>query len=428
MKKIVQIGLVLVTALGWAQNGPITFEPGEQGASWVWKVFENGTNSPLEFVSNPSVSGINTSATVAKMTTLAVGAPFAGVENQHPGSQPVPGPSSLGSYVITPTNCTVRIMVYKTVISDVGIKFASATNASTGEIKVANTQVNQWEELVFDFSSRIGETNDQIIIFPDFQARTSDNVCYFDQISFGPEIVKPELPLDFEVAGLDYNFTNFGNTDTSVINNPYPTGINTSAHAGILIKNNGPEWSGSFIELGSAINFSASQTFKMKVFAPQVGSVVKLKLENLTNAAFNVEVDASTTVANEWHELSFTFPGINSANNYKRVVVFFNFGVIGTGEYYLFDDIRLALPLSTVSNEQPALVVSPNPASDSVTINMNNAMQKITILSTLGQVVQEEYVSGMQTAFSIANLNSGLYVLVVQTQDGKTATSKLIKE
>ena len=428
MKKILHVSLMFIATMGWAQNGPITFEPGEQGSSWVWKVFENGPNSPLEFVSNPSTTGINTSATVAKMTTLVVGAPFAGVENQHPGTQPVPGPSSLGSYVITPTNCTVRIMVYKTVISDVGIKFASATNASTGEIKVANTQVNQWEELVFDFSSRIGETNDQIIIFPDFQARSSDNVCYFDQISFGPEIVKPELPLDFEVAGLDYNFTNFGNTDTSVIGNPYPLGINTSAHAGILIKGNGPEWSGSFIELGTAINFASTQTMKMKVYAPQVGSIVKLKLENLTNPAFNIEVDKPTTVANAWHELSFTFPGINSANNYKRVVVFFNFGVIGTGEYYLFDDIQLALPLSTVSNEQPALVVSPNPASDSVTINMNNAMQKITILSTLGQVVQEEYVSGMQTAFSIANLNSGLYVLVVQTQDGKTATSKLIKE
>jgi hypothetical protein len=73
-------------------------------------------------------------------------------------------------------------------------------------------------------------------------------------------------------------------------------------------------------------------------------------------------------------------------------------------------------------------VVSPNPATDSVMINMNSTMQKITILSTLGQVVQEEFVSGMQAAFSIANLNSGLYVLVVQTQDGKTATSKLIKE
>jgi hypothetical protein len=80
------------------------------------------------------------------------------------------------------------MMVYKSVISDVGIKFEKGT-ASTGEIKVANTVVNQWEELTFDFSGVIGsEVNTDItglVVFPDFQAgRTADHVVYFDNISF----------------------------------------------------------------------------------------------------------------------------------------------------------------------------------------------------------------------------------------------------
>lgn len=427
MKKTLLSSLLLLSAFGWAQNGPITFEPGEQGAGWVWKVFENGTNAPLEFVSNPSASGINTSATVAKMTTLATGAPFAGVENQHPGSQPS-GPSSFGPYVITADNCTVRIKVYKSVISDVGIKFATATNASTGEIKIANTLINQWEELVFDFSSRIGQNNDQIIIFPDFQARTSDNVCYFDEISFGPEIIKPVLPLDFEVAGLDYIFSNFGNTDTSVLSNPFPVGINTSANAAILIKNNGPEWSGAFIELGSAINFTTTQTMKMKVFAPQAGLIVKLKLENLSNPAFNIEVDATTTVANAWEELSFTFNGINTANNYKRVVVFFNFGVVGTGEYYLFDDIQLDNTFSTPDFNSGAVSILPNPVRDLVTVRMNQPFEKVTLLSTLGQIILEQTAQGVESQLSLSHLSKGMYVLAVQTTDGKQHISKLIKE
>jgi hypothetical protein len=82
-------------------------------------------------------------------------------------------------------------MVWKDVISDVGIKFADATSAAQPEIKVANTLINQWEELTFDFSSRIGVypvVKDQIIIFPDFElaGRTQDNICYFDNISFSP--------------------------------------------------------------------------------------------------------------------------------------------------------------------------------------------------------------------------------------------------
>ncbi len=78
-------------------------------------------------------------------------------------------------------------MVWKTVISDVGIKFVDATNAAQPEIKVSNTLINQWEELTFDFSSRIGVypiVKDQIVIFPDFDlgGRSQDNIIYFDNV------------------------------------------------------------------------------------------------------------------------------------------------------------------------------------------------------------------------------------------------------
>ncbi|MGK4568912.1 hypothetical protein [Flavobacterium sp. 3HN19-14] len=59
-------------------------------------------------------------------------------------------------------------MVYKNVISDVGIKFATASGDSSGEIKVVNTLINQWEELTFDFTGKVGipsSTNIDQIIF-----------------------------------------------------------------------------------------------------------------------------------------------------------------------------------------------------------------------------------------------------------------------
>jgi hypothetical protein len=55
---------------------------------------------------------------------------------------------------------------------------------------VANTLVDQWEELTFDFSGYIGLVEainiDQIIIFPDFDTngRSQDNIVYFDNIRF----------------------------------------------------------------------------------------------------------------------------------------------------------------------------------------------------------------------------------------------------
>jgi hypothetical protein len=65
----------------------------------------------------------------------------------------------------------------------------------------------------------------------------------------------------------------------------------------------------------------------MKVWSPKAGIVVKMKLEKLVATdATNIEVDVTTTIANGWQELSYDFATINNANNYQRVVVFFDFG------------------------------------------------------------------------------------------------------
>jgi hypothetical protein len=170
------------TGNGTMPNGPIDFETDGYGANWTWTVFENSENPPaLEIVSNPNSSGINTSSTVAKFTALSSGAAYAGCESQHG--------SDIGSFKFDSNNSIVKIMVYKTVISDVGLKFVESDGEAQPEVKVANTKTNEWEELTFDLSGSIGKGKtgiiDQIVIFPDFKDRSSDHIIYFDNISFG---------------------------------------------------------------------------------------------------------------------------------------------------------------------------------------------------------------------------------------------------
>jgi len=167
---------LLLPTLVFAQNGPIDFESGGHGANWSWAVFENDTNPALQIVPNPDPTGINPSATVAKFTALQAGQPRAGCESLHG--------AGTGSFTIDANNAQIRIMVWKSEISDVGIKLVRPDSWSLGEIKVANTLINQWEQLTFDFSAHIGLTPayDQVVIFPDFIARTSDHVIYFDNV------------------------------------------------------------------------------------------------------------------------------------------------------------------------------------------------------------------------------------------------------
>ena len=179
MKTIYTLVLLCLTIFPFAQNVPIDFELGGNGLNWTWTTFENNTNPTLEIVANPDPSGLNTSATVAKFTALQTGEPWAGCESMHG--------SDIGSFSFNNSNCTVSIMVWKSVISDVGIKFVDATSAAQPEIKIANTLVNQWEKITFDFSSRIGVfpiIKDQIVIFPDFDlgGRSQDNIIYFDNV------------------------------------------------------------------------------------------------------------------------------------------------------------------------------------------------------------------------------------------------------
>jgi hypothetical protein len=428
MKKITISVLLLLAGIVSAQTSPINFEVGGNGASWAWNTFENGTPSPpLLIMSNPDLTGINTSATVASYTPV-VGAPFyAGTETAHG--------SPLGTFTLSASNSTVKIMVWKPVISNVGIKFVTAGNASTGEINVANTLVNQWEELTFNFASKIGQPTstgiDQIVIFIDSQNnRTTNNTCYFDNITFSNQVavpVGPTLPVDFESTSLTYSFTNFGSAQTVKIANPNAGGINPSANVAKLTKSVGSEtWAGSYIELGAPVNFSNAQQIKVKTWSPTAGVTVRMKLEKLSDPAIFVQSDATTTIANTWEELTFTFPAVVNANNYQRLVMFFNFGQIGNGESYYFDDVMMASSLSTADYYRKEFAVYPNPTLDILNIRANETISSIVIFNLLGQEMMSKNIDDTEIKLDLSGFQAGLYIIKT-TIGGKIQISSVVK-
>jgi hypothetical protein len=54
-------------------------------------------------------------------------------------------------------------MVYKTEISDVALKFEVAGGGSLGEIKVANTKINEWEELTLTSTDKLVSLSQRIV-------------------------------------------------------------------------------------------------------------------------------------------------------------------------------------------------------------------------------------------------------------------------
>ncbi|MCL7754469.1 T9SS type A sorting domain-containing protein [Polaribacter sp. Z022] len=182
MKKITLLIILMITSLGFSQQETfeITFETGTAGSDATkWNVFENDSNPALEIVANPDASGVNASATVAKFTALSTGQQWAGTEVQH---------AVLGEWILEASNTTISVSVYKSVISDVTVKFVNSTSGTVFQLTKPNTKTNEWETLTYDISSAIssGENHniDQFVIFPEWSARSTNTITYFDNVTW----------------------------------------------------------------------------------------------------------------------------------------------------------------------------------------------------------------------------------------------------
>lgn len=294
--------------------------------------FTNFGNAYSSVVNNPSSTGINTSAKVGKLEKVAGAEVWAGSFLEL--SQPIDFSSlrqiSVKTYAPT-AGITVKMKLENLANPNINI-----------ERDVTNTVANGWETLTFDFTGIVNANAYQrVVIFFDFGNAGTGASYYFDDIKLSSSA--PDVTLVTFQESPAFNFTDFGNATTTIINNPDASGINTSAKVAKQLKNNGAEvWAGSFIEMAAPINFSQHTKIKMKVWSPVAGAVIKFKMENLATASINIEKDATTTVSNGWEELTYDFTGIVNANNYQRVVVFCNFGVAGNGATYYFDDIKLS--------------------------------------------------------------------------------------
>jgi hypothetical protein len=310
-------------------NMPVTFESTEANYS-----FTNFGNATSTVVNNPHVDANNTSAKVARFFKPNGAETWAGSFLE------------LGAPIDFSSLTKIKMKVWSpTAGIKVLMKLENLANSSINiERDVTNTVANGWEELVFDFAG-INNANQyqRLVVFFDFGNSGNGAEYYYDDIALTSGADELVLPLTFQSSTLTYSFTGFGNANATVVDNPSPTGINTSTKVGALTKASGAEtWAGSFIELQKPIDFSALTKIKMKVWSPASGIKVLMKLENLANSSINIERDVTNSVANGWEELTFDFNGIVNSNNYQRLVVFFDFGNSGTGATYYFDDVKLS--------------------------------------------------------------------------------------
>lgn len=148
----------------------------------------------------------------------------------------------------------------------------------------------------------------------------------------------PPIPVAFPITWEDGDvpFGFFGGTAFNVIDNPDPSGVNTSSRVGEFVKGTEFSFAGLAVLLDDVVDFSQGNTLSMKVWSPFATNAI-LKIEAEGDANTFTEGNVAIPVANQWVELEFDFTG--AQNNLKNLVIFMDTDNNRGGTFYI-DDIK----------------------------------------------------------------------------------------
>ncbi|GAC13198.1 di-heme oxidoredictase family protein [Aliiglaciecola lipolytica] len=287
--------------------------------SYPFGNFDGGFST---IVANPQVMGINQSNQVVQMQKFA--------------GQPWGGSTYSLSEAISVESTVFNLKVWSNRAVSVLFKLEGLNQ----ERSVVHTGTG-WEVLSFDFAGVMGSVSQLTFIFDlgivgDAAGDPDYWTFYYDEISDQPYADTNSTTVEFEDQAGNYAFGNFAGGEASIINNPDPSGINTSSQVVRMQKFAGEPWGGSTLTLDSPINVD-STIFTMKVWANRPVMVL-FKLEGM-----NVERNVPHS-GNGWEELSFEFAG-EVGSNVSQITIIFDLGINGDAAAnpedwtFYFDDI-----------------------------------------------------------------------------------------
>ena len=434
MKRVVTLAVALLFLLNFFTFGQI--DPDARGG-----IFLN-----FEEEDNPDVDPLDVEGFECDDTPV-----FEAVANPDPTSPPTTGwynSSNVGQ--ITTTACTnegIRInneflidftehpWISLDVISPaadrrVVLRLEVFDNSSDFvEAEDTTTVDGGWETLTFDFSGQESGKYGRIVLMPDYEGTTAGDVWIFDNIRQDrpPIGYKDGLLVDFETKS---PWWNYWNVDFDVVENPDPSGINISPTVGYFYTTDeGITWEGATpTERYYPFDFTDGTTFSLQVYAPEEGRIVLFKIESFLNNTDNpIEIQATTTTAYQWEELTYDFGDNNPESGfYDRIVVFPDFNANTIDEEWYFDNIYFHGTLTGTNDKMPGAPAAyqlhatnyPNPFNPVTTISYEipvNTEVRLAVYDILGReiavLVNESQAAGTYTkVFNASQLSSGVYV------------------
>ena len=239
------------------------------------------------------------------------------------------------------------------------------------------------------------------------------------------------LPIRFDNETIDWDnhFVNFDGGVSTVIENHDPSGINTTARVGQMVKNDGAPWGGSLIPLDEPLDIEREVT--IQVWAPRDNTTLLFKIENAADPSLAFEVNQTIPLSGEWTELTFNLSEADPVVVYDNIVLIFDLGTPGDGSTdftWFFDNIAYFSPTHTEpETDVPARMALyqnyPNPFNPSTNFRYElpeAAEVRLNVYDLTGRLVAT-LVDGQQAAgthevrFDASHLSSGIYLYRLQS-------------
>lgn len=416
-------------------SGLATIDYETVGNNWTWTIFENGDNSPALYsvVANPSATGINTSASVAKYIINANGQPWAGVES-----------NDLTDFTFSAENCIVKIMVYKSIVSDFVVKFEGA-GGTAFEKRVANTLTNQWELLTFDFTNNIGSTVSKLVIFPDFPStRTAGSTNYWDNISFNATqapvvLTEPATAAPTPIYPASNVISMFSGAYTNVGVDTWRTSWSNATYSEVQIAGNATKKYDNLVFVGiettgaNLINLANMTHFHADIWTPDM-TTFRVKLVDFgANGVWNgggddVEHELSfNPTLSEWYKLDIplaNFTGMTTKNHFAQLI----FSGAPTGKVFI-DNVLFYNNTATnvAQTHASAIKLYPNPAMNELNIRSDKNIVSVDICNLLGQTIQRIELNRTSGTINVSDLKAGNYLLRTTDAEGNNSVQKFSK-
>ena len=394
------------------------------------QIFYGG--SDLKVVNNPHLTPDNGSLKVGEYTDPAgPGTEFAGIGIEFPAPPDLSVYNHLSMQVWSPT-------------ANVPFLFKLEGSGQGVEVFDTLTEANKWYKFDIDFSKAKGTLHNKLVIFTNVLSATGGGTYFFDNIRWARAGYNGCI-VDHQSAPTTLTFKYFANGHLEaegyqfeVVDNPKPSGINTSGKVGKFIKaSDGAPYAGMYSspDLESPIDWKGVKTVQAKVLMNHIGNFT-VKVEGSATGAPPLELPVPNTKVNEWEELSFNFAAVPDNGEYKRITLFFDLGIDATGQDVTsyFDDIVIGTgqcgTSGVFSPSVAALSVSPNPVASTLRVENLDGLSRIEIFNVFGQRVASANTQGdVYTELDMSRFPAGVYTLTGYDRSGQlVGNAKLVKQ